>query len=93
MPTDELEGNSGQKKRTLREWREVREMTPMELAYKAGVSLTTVLDVEQSRRSPSVITAQKIVAVLGISVADVRWPEEHEIIRRPRRPKSQAVAA
>lgn len=80
-------------KKTLREWREARSMSPLELAAQAHVSLTTVLDIEQSRRTPTVVTAQKLVDVLGITVADVRWPEENEIVRRPRRPKSQAVAA
>jgi len=82
-----------EEKRTLREWREVRSLTPLELAAQAHVSLTTVLDIEQNRRTPTVITAQKLVDVLGVTVADVRWPDASEIVRRPRRPKSQPVAA
>ena len=78
--------------RTLREWRETRGMTPMGLAYNAGVSLTTVLDIEQNRRYPNVHTALKLAAALGVSVGDVRWPDSHEIVRRPRKKALARVA-
>mgnify|MGYP001556540432 CR=1 FL=1 len=67
-----------EKPRTLREWREERGLTTLEVAAFAHVSVTTVLGLETGDRSPNIATAQKIAAVLGVTILDIEWPTPEE---------------
>lgn len=80
--------DEGDKKRLLRDVREQIPLTQLELAAKAHVSITTVIDIEAGRRTPNVITAERLAEALGVGVSDIRWPRPGELA--PRRSKTQA---
>jgi putative transcriptional regulator len=50
----------------IRELRAAREMTQQELADRVGVTRQTVIAIEQDKYSPSLETAFKVAAVLGV---------------------------
>lgn len=62
--------------RSLREWRIAQGMTQQQVAFASGLGITTVRDIERERRTPSIITARKLVRALGITLEQVRWPDE-----------------
>lgn len=62
--------------RSLREWRIAQGMTQQQVAFASGLGITTVRDIERERRTPSIVTARKLVRALGITLEQVRWPEE-----------------
>lgn len=76
--------------RALAEWRGVRSMTQMDLAVKAGVSLSTVVNTEACRQDVSISTARKLAEALGVSLDAIAWPDDEAL--RARRPKGSAVA-
>jgi len=47
------------------------EMTQAELAEKVGVTRQTINAIEQNKYSPSLETAFKIAAALGVAIGDV----------------------
>lgn len=51
-------------------------MTQQQVAFASGLGITTVRDIERERRTPSIITARKLVRALGITLEQVRWPDE-----------------
>jgi DNA-binding XRE family transcriptional regulator len=75
-------------KRNLAAWRKARDMTQMELAVAAGLTLGTVQNLEGARQLPSMVTANRIAGALGVAVDDIAWPVE----RRPYPSKRIAVA-
>jgi DNA-binding XRE family transcriptional regulator len=77
-------------RKTIRQLREVHEMTQFDLAAKAGVSLSSVVNIEAGRQEPRVSLAEKIAAAFGVSVADIRWPSTDELSRK--RPKEKPAA-
>lgn len=74
-------------KRTLREWRQERGLTILQLAARANVGLSTITEIEANRRSPTVNTAESLADVLGVSISDIRWPQPDEIEKNRRRSK------
>ena len=66
-------------------------MTQMDLAVKSGVSISTIVNIENNRQIPSVHLARKIADALGVSVYDIAWPTEDQLVSR--RPKGETVAA
>lgn len=73
--------------RLLRDVREEQGLTPVELAAKTHVSVTTILYIESGRQTPNVIMAQRIAEALGVTVYDIRWPKPGELV--PRGAKAQ----
>ncbi|HEX6818795.1 MAG TPA: helix-turn-helix transcriptional regulator, partial [Ktedonobacterales bacterium] len=59
-----------------REWRIKQGMTQQQVAFASGLGITTVRDIERERRVPSIVTARKLVRALGITLEQVRWPDE-----------------
>lgn len=57
--------------KNLRRFRELREMTQLELAMAAEVERTRVSKLEIGRVNPSVLTLATICHVLGITLADL----------------------
>jgi transcriptional regulator with XRE-family HTH domain len=57
-------------KRNLAAWRKARDMTQMELAVAAGLTLGTVQNLEGARQLPSMVTANRIAGALGVAVDD-----------------------
>jgi transcriptional regulator with XRE-family HTH domain len=70
----------------LREWREVRALTQVELAERAGVSSRSVAGYEAGAgaRPP---TVRRLAEALGIEVTDLRGDSEHPLGEAP--PSSQ----
>lgn len=66
-------------------------MTQMGLAVKSGVSISTIVNIENNRQIPSIHVARKIADALGVSVYDIAWPTEEQLVSR--RPKGETVAA
>jgi len=62
--------------RSLREWRITKGMTQQQVAFASGLGITSVRDIERERRVPTIVTARKLVRALGITLEQVRWPEE-----------------
>ncbi len=50
----------------IRELRALREMTQQDLADQVGVTRQTVIAIEQDKYSPSLETAFKVAAALGV---------------------------
>ena len=61
---------------TLRELREERFLSHRELAQKAGVSPTTVLNIENSERDTQRRTVRKLAAALGVEPKELLNREE-----------------
>ncbi len=76
--------------KTLAEWRSVRGITQVELAVKAGVSVSTVVNTEARRQDVTISTARKLAEALGVSLDAIAWPDDESL--RTRRPKGSAVA-
>ena len=76
--------------KTVAEWRSVRGMTQVELAVKAGVSVSTVVNTEARRQDVTISTARKLADALGVSLDAIAWPDDESL--RTRRPKGSAVA-
>ena len=76
--------------KTLAEWRNERGMTQVELAVKAGVSVSTVVNTEARRQDVTISTARKLADALGVSLDAIAWPDDESL--RTRRPKGPAVA-
>jgi transcriptional regulator with XRE-family HTH domain len=70
--TDELELDMAERP-TLTTLRLRSAMSMNELAVKAGVSASTVLDIERGAR-PRMSTMRKLAAVLGVAPQDIAWP-------------------
>lgn len=67
----------------LKEWREYRGLTQVELADKAGVPQSTVSQAETGRRSPHPGTARKFAEALGVEV--------EELTRAPKAPAPRSA--
>lgn len=76
--------------RPLAELRATRGLSQFRLAVDAGVSQSTIVNIEHLRQIPSVGVALRIAAALGVSIYDIAWPTEETLRKRP---KSRAVAA
>jgi transcriptional regulator with XRE-family HTH domain len=77
-------------RKTIRQLRGARGLTQFELAAKAGVSLSSVVNIEAGRQEPRVSLAEKIAGALGVSVGDIAWPTAEELTRK--RPKEKPAA-
>ena len=53
---------------TIKERRAQLDISQVDLAEMAGVSLATVKDIERGKGNPSITTVEKILAVLGREV-------------------------
>jgi transcriptional regulator with XRE-family HTH domain len=53
---------------TIKERRAQLDISQVDLAEMAGVSLATVKDIERGKGNPSITTVEKILAVLGMEV-------------------------
>lgn len=60
-------------KKTLKELRLEKGYTQEKLAYKAGISLATLISTETFRRKPSLNTMEKLVKVLEVDLWDIIW--------------------
>lgn len=56
---------------TITELRKRREMSMEECAEKAGISRTSLFDIEHGNKSPTVRTLNIICGVLDISINDI----------------------
>lgn len=60
---------------TLREFRRGRGLTQEQLADMVGVSYALIAFFESGKRQPSMATAEKIAAALGVTFASLFRPE------------------
>lgn len=58
---------------TLKEAREFKGMTRLDLAFRSGVSLSSVAAYEVGVRIPSVVRAREIETILGQRPGDIEW--------------------
>jgi transcriptional regulator with XRE-family HTH domain len=78
----------GQK--TMREWREEREMTQRQVAEACGVTVGAIQGVESGRNEPHIGLALGIAQALGVPVEQIAWPIHHAQTRP--RPKERPAA-
>lgn len=64
--------------KTLREWRQEKKLTQVQLAVLAGVALSTITDLETGRHSPSIQSAMKIAKALSLTLNDIIWTSEND---------------
>lgn len=57
--------------KTLREWREEREIDPMRLALDLGVSLATVYNWESGRSEPRASQLRQLASILDARMEDI----------------------
>jgi len=63
-------------RKKLADWRKVRgDMTQMQLAVKAEMSLSAVAGIEHGRQHPSFAAMQKIAHALGVEAWQIIWPD------------------
>lgn len=60
---------------TIRELMEQRDMTQMQLATKARVSISTLQRIMSGETSPWRKTKEDIANALGVNLDDIAWPE------------------
>jgi len=56
----------------LRTWRDKRTLTQQELADRARIDRTTVLEIEAQRREPRPSTIRRLAKALGVKAEDLR---------------------
>ena len=61
-------------RKTVKQWREARGLTQLQLAYQTGASLSTIASLESGRYVPRITLAQAVVQALGVSLDAVEWP-------------------
>jgi DNA-binding XRE family transcriptional regulator len=62
-----------QMRKTVKEWREERELTQLELAIRAGLTPGTISNIETGRNQPRVAVAIQIAQALGVAVEQIQW--------------------
>lgn len=58
---------------TIQKLREARGWNQMELAYRAGVSLSTISNIEAGQQVPRVTLARHLAEILGVSETTIEW--------------------
>ena len=61
------------KRPTLREWRQLKGISQLDLAYLSKISLSTLSDIESGKRYPRIDKALKLCEILGIDIGQVEW--------------------
>lgn len=72
-------------RRPLRAWREEAGISQFTLAVKAGVSQSTIVNIEHDRQIPNVNIAQQIAQALGVTVMDIAWPTDQTLKSRTKK--------
>lgn len=62
--------------RTIREFREAKGMSPVDLAAALGVSLATVYNWESEKHEPRASQLRKLARLFQVSMDDIRIPGE-----------------
>lgn len=62
--------------KTIRELRDERSWTQLQLAYKVGVTPTTVYNWERGKFEPKVSQFRKLAQVFGVSMDDITLLED-----------------
>lgn len=75
-------------RKTVKQLREERGWKQIDLAYHAGISLSSVSNIEAGQQDPRVSIARKIANTLGVSVDAIEWVQAAE--RRPRKTGKKA---
>lgn len=70
-------------RKTVKQLREEHGWKQIDLAYHAGVSLSTVSNIEAGQQDPRISIARKIADTLGVTVDAIDWIQAAE--RRPRK--------
>ena len=81
--------------RPMRQIRREKDIPQRYLAQALGVAVQTVSEWERGRRSPSIATARRIAAILGVALDDILFPAELKASagrRRRNGPKDGAAA-
>lgn len=73
----------GLERRPLRDWRTLRDLTIMQLAVQAGVSVATVQALEHGRTRPSIETAEKLASALNVFIEQIEWLEVSPVNQPP----------
>lgn len=60
---------------TIRQLMEQQDVTLMQLATRARVSISTLQRIMEGKVSPWRKTKEDIAAALGVTVDDIAWPE------------------
>lgn len=69
----ERQGVTQQRQKTLKQMRLQRALSMSELARAAGVSASTIMDIEAGAQ-PRMRTIRKLAAALGCEPQDIAWP-------------------
>jgi DNA-binding XRE family transcriptional regulator len=82
---------AAKERKTVRQLREEHGWKQIDLAYHAGISLSSVSNIEAGQQDPRISIARKIADALGVSVDAIEWVIAAE--RRPRKSGKQAQPA
>lgn len=84
-----------QDRRTIAEWRKLRQLTQQQLAVQTGMSMSAIANIEARRQDVTLLTAERIAAALGVTIMEIAWPsaEEIEAARAKRRSRGSKEAA
>ena len=75
-------------RKTVKQWREERGLTQLTVAFRTGLTPSTISNIETGRNQPRVAVAIKIAEVLGVAVEQIDW------LHNPKpRPKGHPAAA
>ena len=62
----------------VRDLRKMRHLTQMRLAENAGLSVSTIIRIEEKNDYPNMITAKALAEALGVKTSElVRMAEQH----------------
>jgi transcriptional regulator with XRE-family HTH domain len=65
----------GLERHSLPEWRSLKQLTIMQLAQQAGLSLATVQALEHGRTRPTIETAEQLANALDVFIEQIEWKE------------------
>jgi transcriptional regulator with XRE-family HTH domain len=74
-------------RKSVKEWREARGLTQLELAFRTQASLSAIQSLESGRNEPRIGLALAVARALSVGLDDIAWPDY------PRPAKKDAPAA
>jgi transcriptional regulator with XRE-family HTH domain len=80
-----MERTQTTERKTMKQWREERGISQMEVARRTGASLAAIQGVESGRNEPRIGMAIRIAEALGVTLDQVEWPLGNPKVRAKRR--------
>ena len=68
--------------KTIKELRDERGWTQLDLAYRLGVSPSTIYNWERGRNEPRVSQMRELAGVLGVKMDEIELPAVEEVTKK-----------